>query len=491
MPASLTFRDRAALVYRGIAGSMPTDMTAIGGRLLAGVIPAGGVPPSRGTKDFLAAYSTMPWLRAVVARISFDCASVDWVLYVKRKSKGKYIDPFQKAVRDPHVRRIQRGAELTRKQLVKAAVEAGDLEPVESHQLLDLLGNFNVFHTGLSGRRVTQQHLDLAGDAFWVIERDARGMPVYFYPVPPNWILGTPTVARPSFRVSFRGWQGTIPATEVVWFSDIDPSNPYGRGSGTAAALADELETDEYAAKHVKAFFFNRARPDLIVSPKSDDGGSSGMDESEVKRLEEGWTQRSGGFWRAFKPFFMRRAVEIKELDQNLRSQQFVQLREFQRNTCIQVFGVSPEILGIIAGSANRATITMAEYIYARRVLVPRLELQRAVIQERVVPEFDERLILDYVSPVGRDAEMELKAAALAPWALDVNEWRARMGESAMEGTEGDVHMSQGLVSPVSFDPEPDPMDLPMRPMPGQLPPAPGDETDAGDAEAASWDRFR
>jgi len=35
---------------------------------------------------------------------------------------------------------------------------------------------------------------------------------------------------------------------------------PTGGGAGVAEALADELDTDEFAAKFTKSFFFNRAR---------------------------------------------------------------------------------------------------------------------------------------------------------------------------------------------------------------------------------------
>jgi len=46
-----------------------------------------------------------------------------------------------------------------------------------------------------------------------------------------------------------------------------------------AEALADELDTDEFAAKFTKSFFFNRARPDLVIFRKD-------LDREEAKRLE-------------------------------------------------------------------------------------------------------------------------------------------------------------------------------------------------------------
>lgn len=492
----LSLRDRAALVVRALAGGvMPTDPGTVGGRIVSGVIPSGGTPPAREAKELLSAYSTQPWLRAVVSRISYDVAAQDMLLFVHRKNG--------KAVRTPWVRQLQKGmgaspqAVVKRQALIKAAVDAGDLEPVLDHPLLDLLSNFNPFHIGLAGRRVTQQMQDLVGEAFWLLERaqegPLRGLPVAIWPVPPSWILGTPTLTRPFFRVSFRGWQGSIPQSEFVWFSELDPANPYGRGTGTAMALADDLETDEYAAKHAKALFYNRARPDLVVSPKSDE---SAMDPTEVQRLEQGWLQRAQGFWKGFKPFFLARAVDIKELDSDLRSQQFVQLREYERNTCIQTFGVSPEILGIVAGGANRATITIAEYIYGRRVLVPRLEGFRGTLQVRVVPLYDDRLILDYTSPVGRDTEQELEAMKARPEAFSMDEWRARAGEESLPDKKGELFLISPTLDRVpleDLDLQPEPLPaLPEGGLPLGGPPDPNapPATDDDDLPlAAGWTR--
>ena len=461
----LSIKDRFALVGRAVSGSLSLDPQSVGGRLLGGVIQPGGQPPPRGTREFLESYKAMPWLHAVASRISYDVASVEWQVLVERK-QGR-------AVRN---RMLQHAKAPQRDVLIKAMVEAGELEVLEDHPLIDLLDDFNSVQTGLMGRRTTQLHLDLVGEAFWLLERGALDQPVAIWPVPPNWILGTPTPRYPFFRVSFRGWQGTIPESEFIWFSDVDPANPYGRGSGTARALADELETDEYAAKFTKTWFFNNARPDLVVWPK----GGEPLQESEVRRLEENWTRHSGGFWRAFRPFFLRREVEIKELDRNFRSMQVQQLREYELDTCLQIFGVSPETLGIVSSGSNRATITMGDSIYSRRVLVPRLELLRAVKQERLVPLFDERIVIHYVSPVVKDKELELEAGKIAPWALQVDEWRVLQGHEPLDDDAGKVHMRPAGLHPVRDIGEAPPPPPPIVP-PGTPPLPDADEDDDED----------
>ncbi len=381
--------------------------------MMAGIFPgAVGTPPKRGTRELLDAYNTMPWLHAVVNKVSRSVASTTWQLY-----------------RAGNARAIQRAGPDVRKGMLKQA----ELVEVETHPVLDLLDNANEFLTGLTARQLTQIYLDLTGEAFWLLERNGAGRPVEYWPIPPDWVLDTPTPDKEAFRVSFRGWQGEIPKSEIIWMFEPDPVNPYSRGSGTGRALADELETDEYASKHVKSWFYNRARPDIIIS-------ADGLTPQDTARLEEDWLRKSQGFWKAYKPYFMSRKVDIQALSQSFESMQLVDLRKYERDTIVQVYGVPPEILGIIE-SSNRATIASAELLYSKWVIQPRLEFLRAVLQEKLVPEFDDRLIIDYVSPVSEDKEYNLQVAQAAPWSLTVDEWREMQGLEPLADGAGKVYM--------------------------------------------------
>jgi hypothetical protein len=242
-----------------------------------------------------------------------------------------------------------------------------------------------------------------------------------------------PTPNHPYFRVNFAGWQGEIPASELLWLQQPDPVQPYGRGHGVAQSLSDELETDEYAAAHVKQWFYNRARPDMIITME-------GAKPDERQRAELHWQQRHQGFWRAFRPFFTSHKMQVDVISQTFESMQFIQLRQYERDTVIQVLGIPPEVLGIIENS-NRATIDSAGYLFDLYCVVPRLEFLREIFQERLVPEFDDRLIIDYDSPVQDDKQFQLQAAQAAPWALTLDEWRALAGQLPKEDGSGGLHL--------------------------------------------------
>jgi phage portal protein BeeE len=243
------------------------------------------------------------------------------------------------------------------------------------------------------------------------------------WPVPPHWVAETPTPGHPFFRMARGAWQQEIPATEVLWVQNPNPVDPYGRGTGLGKAIDDEIALDEYAAKHTAAFFKNNARPDLIVMPK--DGGQ--FSDADQARFQQFWNEQLQGFWRGFKPLFIKTPIEVKTLDQNFRNMQMKELRDQERDTIIQTWGVPPELFGIVT-SSNRSTIDMAPFIFATYVLVPRLERLRDVFQHRLMPEYDDAIILDYVSPVPEDRVFRQSVMQGRPDAFYANEFRELAG---------------------------------------------------------------
>ncbi len=392
--------------------------------MLSRLSPGGvGAPPELGDWEMLRQFSRLPWLRAVTSKIATTFAAVDWELYA-----------IQQDGKAQPAKRIQRAAsQAERKALLKQAEQAGELVRLDEHPLLTALSGLNGMLTGHALRRLTCLYVDLLGEAFWIKERNAAGMPVAFWPVPPHWVRLTPTPTKPSYHVSFRGWQGEIPETEILWMADPNPEFPYGRGRGVAQALADDLEADQYAAKHVKAWFYNGARPELVIT-------ADGLAPEETQRLEADWVNKSQGFWRAFRPYFMSRKVDIHSINQNFSDMQMVPFRQHERDVVMQVFGIPPEVLGVLTNS-NRSTIDAAAYLMASGVLVPRLEFFRDLWQQRLVPEYDDRIILDYVSPVKEDDDFKLRVATAAPWSRSIDEWRALQGLPELEGGRGKLHM--------------------------------------------------
>lgn len=418
---NLTIRERASLFFQAVKGKLDTKKGSLVDSLMSGIWPSvGGEPPKRQVKQYLDTYNQMPWARAPVSRIATAVSNLHWRLYYEVGNQKDELGR-RRAIRSY---KFQRMANLQRKSALRDAIDVGKVEEVETHILLDALHAGNSMLSGQAVWKVSQAHMNLVGETFWMKERNALGGATAFWPLPAYWILDTPTPLNPFFRVSFRAWQGFIPESEIVWFKDPDPVNPYGRGTGIAQALGDELETDEYAARFIKQFFFNDATPKFMVFPK---GEANNMGEEQAKGLERRWMNDHQGFWRMGKARFMNREVGIHEFSQNFQHLQMNELRKHSRDTSLQVYGINPEITGVIENS-NRATIDGASYFFQKFVVEPWAEFWRSEMQQKLIADYDARLILDYDSPVQEDREFTLKSYQANKGTITVDEWRKIQG---------------------------------------------------------------
>lgn len=379
---------RISKAWSALVGKAPAPTSS---GFLARLTPY-GEPPHKGAREIIRSYSTHPWVRMVVGRIASFTAAVPWTL----KRNG---------------------------------VE------VQKHPLLDLLVKPCATLTRRQLFQVSQIHRELKGEAFWILERNAAGVPAQIWPVPPHWVVETATASNPWFRFSFGTWAPQIPAVDVLWFRDLDPENPYGRGRGIAEALADELDTDEYAARRVKAYFYNGMSPEVIVS-------IPGAAPEEVKAAEEVWRAKHQGFWNSFRTFFTGHAKDemtVQRLDTTFKDMQLVSMRTMLRDAVQQVYGVPPEVLGILENS-NRATISAAFFLFAKTVLVPRLDDLAETLNAYLVPMLrrpGETLELCYESPVPADKELRLQAMEKRPAAFTDNEVRHLVELDPIEGKDG------------------------------------------------------
>lgn len=381
-------------------------------------------PPERTEWGLLKVYSKSPFLRRSVSKIAKSFAAVEWRCYVTRDENGKAYRDFK----------LQKANFDNRQKLIKKAIRSQSLEELENHPLTKLLENFNPWLDGNLCRQLISIYYDLVGNSFNIIERDNRGMPIEIWPIPSTWVLQTPGFNQRFFKIEVGNQIFDIPESEVIWIKDPDPLKPYGRGTGIAKALADELDTDEYAAKYIKKFFYNDAKPPIIVSPK----GDQLLDRFDAERLEKEWREKAAGFWNAYKPFFVTREIEIKELAQTFQSMQLVELRNWEKKIVGELWGIPPEILGELENS-NRATIESADYILAKHVLVPRLEVVRNILQEKLANQFDEKLILDYVSPIPDDKEFKKQVMKDHPYAFTIDEIRDMVDMDPLPDDQGQV----------------------------------------------------
>ncbi len=367
--------------------------------------------PRRGTSELLQAYSASPVLQAVVRKIASSMAAVQWV--------------------------------------AKVRTPEGTAIPAPNHIAEKLINSGVPGLDGVQCRMLEQTFIELVGESFAILDRNRMGAPAVRWPIPPHWVRNVPAPFEEAFEINpIGGTPFMVHRDNMIWHKDADPYDPYKRGVGIARSLADELNADEAAAKHTAASLANRARPDIIISGSKE----VPLNKDDATRLSEVWGQRFGGPENTGKPFFSAGPIEVKTLTPTFRELQLSTLREFERDIIIAVFGVPPEIMGIIENS-NRATIESAEFLFSKFVLTPRLEARRATYNEQLAWQYDERLLIDFEDPVDENRAFKLEVFSSRPGAFTDDEVRALADEAPLPDGEGEQRPSQ--TADLTDDPAP------------------------------------
>lgn len=282
-------------------------------------------------------------------------------------------------------------------------------EPIEEHEIYDLLDNPCPTFPEIDGwtlRFLIFAYRSLTGEAGLLKVRAENGKKIIaLLPIPKAWIVETPTVNRHTFQITPYGSTGgvvlNVAQDDFVWFKDVDLSDPYGRGRGMAESIADEIETDEYASKYQKNFFFNDATPPFVITGFQ--GGQAQADEVKKKFM-----QKISGFLHAREPAVLTGSQDVKTLGIAPKELDMVESRKFLRDECLQHFQIPPEIMGIIENS-NRSTIDASYYLMQKNIIKPNLEWFERVLNRQLLREFDSDLVCKHDLIIDEDEQLQLQ----------------------------------------------------------------------------------
>ena len=364
------------------------------------MVPRWTNPPERNTEEWIRTFRTNPRL-AVVERIASDLSFAEGKLF-----------------------RVD---------------ENGDEQEITAHPFLDFWANQNPLHEMSSAAlwRLLEIYLKLKGEGYFIMERDEFGRPAELWPVPTHWVQMTPYQGFPYYTVRLTNGQlMEVPVDDMFVMKDLDPYDPFKRGLGQSEALADEIETDEYAAKFQKRFFFNDATPNIIIGmPKST--------EEQRKRFLAEWMQRFKGVFQSHGVATVNGDVTVNKIGESMKDMDMVNGRTFLRNAALEHYGVPREIMGITE-SSNRATSEAAQFIYAQNVLMPILRRREEAINHQLIPWFGDDLVWHFDDIVPRNQEFD-KAVGLDGWnagLLTKDEAREKLGMPPCK-VGGDVYKTQ------------------------------------------------
>jgi HK97 family phage portal protein len=327
---------------------------------------------------------------------------------------------------------------------------------VEDHPAVNLLRNMNSTMTSSDVFTATQGYLELNGNEFWYIPSNMNGSkPTEIWPLNPSKVTvvkGETSLVAGYIYLNPKGAEVPLDVKEVLHFKRWNPNDQY-RGMGTIQAAATAIDIDNYSADWNKNFFFNSAMPSGVLST------TSPLTTEQYERLKEAWKTRYQGVENAHRTAILEGGMTYSRVSMTQKEMDFLEQRRYTRDEILGIFRVPKSILGIVE-DVNRANAEATEYIFAKRVIKPRMQFIADRLNEFYLPLFgldQNKYYFEFEDPVPQNRELELREreSGINSGYMTPNEAREEIGLDPIEG--GD-ELKNINASPFSFqDPNADP----------------------------------
>lgn len=335
------------------------------------------LPTRHDARAQMQAMGTVSTLFGIVDKTSNAVAQVDWKLYRKRT------DMRRRYAADTEDTRIE----------------------VTAHAALDLINKPNDFYHRQEFFETSQQHMDLTGETWWVVERDSRfNIPLGLWPVRPDRMLPVPHPEKYLSGYIYLGPEGErvpLDLNQVIFSRHPNPLDPY-RGLGPVQSIMVDLDSTRYSAQWNRNFFANSAEPGGLIEVATE------LNDKQFRRLRDQWNEQHRGVSNAHRVALLEGGAKWVDRSYSMRDMQFAELRGVSREVILEAFGMPEFAIGRIK-DVNRATADASMVWFAQQITKPRLERFKQALNYDLLPMFDAdpNLEFDYCdpTPIDRDAD--------------------------------------------------------------------------------------
>lgn len=431
---------------------------------------AGGSPSFtsfNNQKEQLGAY--VDWVYAATRYIAETCATIDLRVFKNHTAQTK-ATLGQKRIYQPLLLDKQLKKMGTKSYMEKGAdgklvyrKDVAPLEELESHPVIDLLDAPNPYMTRTEFFEMTFLHLELAGEAFWAVNRNTKnGPPTELWPLMPN--LVSVVADKEKFILGYLytvgGEQLPFAPEDIIHHKYSNP-NDLRRGMSAVQAAARIIDTDSHMADHNRRIFYNGATVDAVLYTDQK------LNDENWKRLESQWKDQYSGTSNAHKTAILENGLKYAPMALNNRDLDFLAGMNFNRDMILAIFGVPKSLLGMDE-SMSRANAEAAEYAFSKNKIRPKMLRLTSRITEDLATQFgkNEDILVSFTDPVPDDKEFLLKEKGESlggpntiGWRT-INDVRAEDGSDPIEGGD-ELWINDNMVPVGRAAKEPLPEDKP------------------------------
>lgn len=369
------------------ADSIPLDPLAFGGEVLK--------PHNKG--DLVKHYKGM--IYTVTNLRANSLAKLPLRVYMMKKSTEKSV--FSQRTYD-HPLMVTREVSKKRKDEIFAKAIPGsrlsgsaDIEEVVKHPLANLLRDVNGYMNHFDLIHLTSTNLDLTGDCFWNLIRNALGVPAAIWIIPSAYMTIIPD--KDNFIKAYKYNRGSVeieyPPEDIVHFKYVTPASQfYGMGNLVAAEQAYNLR--EYMTNYESQMFRSGGLPKQILTTKNK------VSKNDADTIKTKWKQTPAGdivvMWGDEFTLQEPRYVTARDMG-------YEHGLSFTRDEIAGIFSIPKSML--TTDDVNMANAKAGKRQFAEQAIEPAAARVDEKITEQLAIQFDPNLFVMFDNPVPEDDE--------------------------------------------------------------------------------------
>jgi HK97 family phage portal protein len=272
-------------------------------------------------------------------------------------------------------------------------IKGDDQEELDDHPLLTLLDGVNEHMTGIELKYVTMAHLELAGNAYWLLDgvKNDTDQPRAIYVLNPGRVrVKLNKTTFPSkishYEFTIDGKRYDFEPYQILHIKYPDPNDEFV-GIGVTQTIPVWIDADNYAMEYNRKFFINGAQVGMYIQTDTNV-------EANIDRIRKGFGNRHEGVENAHKVPVLPKGAKLEHTGVTQRDMDFKNLTDATRDRILAGHRVSKTILGTAESDTNRATAETADYVFSKRTIKPKIELVLSYLNEFLTPRYGDDLYL-------------------------------------------------------------------------------------------------
>jgi len=272
---------------------------------------------------------------------------------------------------------------------------------VTRHAALDLWKRPNAFMTPRVFVNGYQQHMELAGEGYWVFQTaGSQHLPInMFYvrpdrmepvPDPVKFLAGYVYTAPSGEQVPLETWEVIGPPSLVM---APHPTNMY-HGIGPVQSVLGDIRNSQYATQWNTSWFMNSASPGGTISV------AGKWDDTEFDEWAARYRETHRGVAAAGRVAILEGGATWTPDAVTQKDMQFIEGRNLSWENTRRAWRVHPQMTGDVA-DVNRANAETAEETFTRWIISDRLDITKDVLNGPYLEMFgaQDSVEFDYDDP--------------------------------------------------------------------------------------------